>query len=242
MDEVLKLEKVSKMYKMGEVDVVALSGIDLVIRKNEFVSIIGPSGSGKSTLLSIIGLLTKPTSGKVLIEGKDVSKMNDDQLAEIRGKRIGFVFQTFNLIPSMTALDNVMIPMIFAGVPYEQRVKRARELLKEVGLSHRMDHYPNQMSGGERQRVAIARALANDPALILADEPTGNLDSKSGEEIIELFVKLHREGRTLVLVTHDDDIASVSHRHVHIKDGKIVSDRRVKGRVDYHIVKKKKKI
>lgn len=236
--EVLRLENVKKIYKLGSVNVEALKGINLVVRENEFLSIIGPSGSGKSTLLSIMGLLTRPTSGKVFIEGVDTSILNEDEMARIRGRRIGFVFQTFNLIPSMTALENVMVPMIFAGVPRDERVRRANKLLDEVGLSHRKRHFPNQLSGGERQRVAIARALANDPAIILADEPTGNLDSKSGAEVIELFIDLYKRGRTLILVTHDDDIASVSKRHVHLRDGLIVSDE-MTGRKPSSIVKHK---
>ncbi|MEM5853095.1 MAG: ABC transporter ATP-binding protein [Candidatus Aenigmatarchaeota archaeon] len=222
MKPTVELKNVSKIYKMDEVEVVALKDVNLKIMEKEFVAIIGPSGSGKSTLLHLIGLLDKPTSGKVFLDGIDTSKLKDKQLARLRGEKIGFVFQFFNLYPTLTALENVELPMIIAEKNKKESEKRAIELLKKVGLEKRADHLPSQLSGGERQRVAIARALANDPALILADEPTGNLDSKSGEEIMKIFDKLKEDGKTIVMVTHEMNIARYAERIIYLKDGRII--------------------
>lgn len=216
------LKGVKKLYMMGDTEIAALCGIDLDIKKSEFVSITGPSGSGKSTLLHIIGALDRPTHGKVMIDGRDVSGMNDSQLAEIRCRKIGFVFQSFNLIPRMSALENVMLPMWFAG--FENREEKARKLLEEVGLGDRINNKPAQMSGGQQQRVAIARSLANNPEIIIADEPTGNLDSRTGSEIIKLLHDVNDKGATLILVTHEMKIAGLADRQIYIKDGMIVKD------------------
>jgi putative ABC transport system ATP-binding protein len=221
---VVKLENVKKIYKLGETEINALNGVSLEIKRNEFVSIMGPSGCGKSTMLHIIGCLDVPTSGKLMINNKDVSKLSDDELAEIRNKEIGFVFQFYYLQENLTSIENVELPMIFAGMNEDERKKRAAELLKIVGLEKRMYSYPRELSGGERQRIAIARALANNPSLILADEPTGNLDSKSGEEIMKLFKKLNSLGNTIVVVTHDKVIASHTSRIIKLKDGKIIGE------------------
>ncbi len=209
-----------KVYKMGSVEVEALRGVSLKIERGEFVAIMGPSGSGKSTLMNIMGLLDTPTRGKVYLMGRDVSRLGEDELAEIRGKTVGFVFQRFNLLPYLTALENVLLPTLFLG---EKREDRARELLEAVGLGHRIHHLPSQLSGGEQQRVAIARALINDPEIILADEPTGNLDSKTGKQIMEIFRDLHKKGKTLILVTHDEEVAGYAERVVRIRDGRILS-------------------
>ena len=220
---IVRAENVVKIYRMGKVDVKALDGVTLAIPEGEFLAIMGPSGSGKSTLMHLIGCLDKPTSGKLWVDGQDVTQLSDRRLAKLRGRTIGFVFQSFNLIPRISALENVMLPMNFAGaIPRPKRRKRAIELLELVGLGHRVTHMPSELSGGEQQRVAIARALANDPKLLLADEPTGNLDTKTGREILELFKELHREGRTVVVVTHDPDVASYAERIVHLVDGRIV--------------------
>lgn len=219
--ELVRLEDVQKIYVMDQVEVPALRGITLSVAKGEFVSMMGPSGSGKSTLMNLIGCLDRPTRGKVFIDGKDVSKLNDNSLAEIRRKKIGFVFQQFNLIPRLTALENVTLPMWFAGMEKNSRAERAANLLARVGLRGRMMHKPTELSGGERQRVSIARALANDPELILADEPTGNLDSKSGNEILELLEDLNRDGRTIIMVTHDPDYGRRAQRMIKLKDGLI---------------------
>ncbi len=223
MKEIVRLENVWKIYDMGEVKIEALRGITLEIREGEYVIIVGPSGSGKSTLLHILGLLDKPTKGLVLMEGQDTSKMKDKKLAHLRNRKIGFVFQSYNLLPRLSALENVELPMIYAGVPPRKRRKRALELLELVGLGNRIHHRPNQLSGGQQQRVAVARALANDPVFILADEPTGNLDTKSGEELLKLFRKLHEMGKTLVVVTHNLEIVSEGTRVIRIKDGMIES-------------------
>jgi putative ABC transport system ATP-binding protein len=220
--KLVELRNVWKIYKTGKrIHVEALRGINLQIKKGDFLTIMGPSGSGKSTLMHIIGCLDKPTRGEVFIKGYETSKLSDEELAKIRNKMIGFVFQSFNLIPTLTALENVMLPMMFAKVPRNKREKRARELLEKLGLSDLGDHFPNQLSGGEQQRVAIARALANNPELILADEPTGNLDSKASRNIMRIFRKLNREGKTLVVVTHDPTWKKYSKKTINIIDGKI---------------------
>jgi len=224
---VIEIRDLRKTYQMGATAVHALAGISVDIRRNEYVAIMGPSGSGKSTLLNIIGCLDVPTSGTYVLNGQRASDMDDDQLARIRNREIGFVFQTFNLLPRSNALHNVELPLIYSGVPARERAERARRALQAVGLGERMEHRPNELSGGQRQRVAIARALVNDPAIILADEPTGALDSRTGEEIMELFNRLHREGNTIILVTHEEPIARHSHRIVRLRDGRIESDERL---------------
>jgi len=218
----IKLKDVGKVYQMDEVKVQALKNVDLEINKNEFVAIMGPSGSGKSTLLHMIGCLDRPSYGKVFLNGVDISKLNDSELARLRGREIGFVFQTFNLYPTLTALENVELPMMIIEKNKKERKQRALELLKIVGMEGRAEHLPSQLSGGERQRIAIARALANDPQIILADEPTGNLDSISGTEIMKTLVKLNESGKTVVVITHDQTIASHAKKIVKIKDGEII--------------------
>ncbi|MDD5511287.1 MAG: ABC transporter ATP-binding protein [Dehalococcoidales bacterium] len=218
----IELNKVTKVYRMGKVEVNALRGVSLSINMGEMVAIIGASGSGKSTMLNLIGCLDKPTSGSYFFEGVNVSQLNDNQLAEVRNKKIGFVFQDFNLLPRATALSNVELPLIYSGGAHDRR-QRAIESLQRVGLSKRVDHKPTEMSGGEQQRVAIARALINNPPIILADEPTGNLDSKSSADIMDIFHDLHQEGKTIILITHESDIAAQAQRIVRICDGEIVS-------------------
>ncbi|OYT57665.1 MAG: macrolide ABC transporter ATP-binding protein [Candidatus Aenigmarchaeota archaeon ex4484_14] len=223
MRSIIELKNVSKIYQLGKVEVKALNNVSFSIGSSDLISIMGPSGSGKSTLLDIIGLLTKPTLGQVFVDHVPTTEMDNDQMAEIRRKKIGFIFQTFNLIPRLTALENVMLPMWFAGVPDEEKKKRATHLLEIVGLGSRINHRPTEMSGGERQRVAIARALANNPEVILADEPTGNLDSKAGEQVIDILLNLHKnEKRAVVIVTHDPSLARKAKKRIKIKDGKIV--------------------
>jgi len=222
-------EDLWKTYDMGsEQQVHALRGVDLRIDRNEYVAIMGPSGSGKSTLMNLIGCLDSPTKGRYWLNGQLVSELHDDELARIRNKEIGFVFQTFNLLARATALHNVELPLIYNGTASEERIERAKAALKAVDLADRMMHKPNELSGGQRQRVAVARALVNNPAIILADEPTGNLDSQTGAEIMALFDRLHREGNTIVLVTHEHDIAAYAHRVIHLKDGKVAGDVRKK--------------
>jgi putative ABC transport system ATP-binding protein len=225
---VIKTEDLAKVYEMGAEQVHALRGLDVEIRKGEYVAIMGPSGSGKSTLMNLIGCLDSPSSGKYWLAGRLVSDLDDDELAYIRNKEIGFVFQTFNLLPRATALHNVELPLIYNGTPAEERLERAKKALERVDLVDRMNHKPNELSGGQRQRVAIARALVNSPSIVLADEPTGNLDSKTGDEIMALFENLYRQGNTIILVTHENDIAQHAHRIIHIRDGKIASDQAVK--------------
>ncbi|HTG65351.1 MAG TPA: ABC transporter ATP-binding protein [Flavobacterium sp.] len=220
----IKISNIKRDFVLGNEIVYVLKGIDLEIKKGEYVALMGPSGSGKSTLMNLLGCLDTPTSGSYILNGKDVSKMKDDELAEIRNKEIGFVFQTFNLLPRTTALDNVALPMIYAGYPKPERNKRATEVLKQVNLADRMDHQPNQLSGGQRQRVAVARALVNKPSIILADEPTGNLDSKTSVEIMKLFGDIHAQGNTVILVTHEEEIAAYAHRIIRLRDGLIESD------------------
>ena len=224
----IDIENITKDYVMGEEVVRALRGVTLQIRRNEYIAIMGPSGSGKSTLMNMLGCLDTPSRGRYWLNGKLVSEMDDDELAHIRNKEIGFVFQTFNPLARATALHNVELPLIYSGMASKDRAERAKKSLALVELSDRMHHKPNELSGGQRQRVAIARALVNSPSIILADEPTGNLDSATGEEIMKLFDKLHGEGNTIILVTHERDIAAYAHRTISIRDGKIASDERVK--------------
>ena len=221
---VIDIENITKHYVMGQETVHALRGVSLQIRRNEYLAIMGPSGSGKSTLMNMLGCLDTPSSGRYFFNGKDVSSMNDDELAAIRNHEIGFVFQTFNLLPRSTSLRNVELPLIYAGIDPEVREEKAAEALRDVGLGDRMHHKPNELSGGQRQRVAIARALVNDPSIILADEPTGNLDSKTGEEIMQLLENLYQRGNTIILVTHEPDIARHARRTVFLRDGLVESD------------------
>ena len=224
MGNVIKIRNIIRDFKLGQETVHVLKGIDLDIDRGEYVAIMGPSGSGKSTLMNIIGCLDTATAGTYILNGKDVSKMSDDELADIRNTEIGFVFQTFNLLPRTTALDNVALPMVYAGVSKTERTKRATEVLADVGLSDRMDHKPNQLSGGQRQRVAVGRALINKPSIILADEPTGNLDSKTSLEILNLFEDIHKAGNTVIMVTHEEDVAARAKRVIRLIDGMISSD------------------
>jgi putative ABC transport system ATP-binding protein len=217
----IDVSHLSKIYKMDSVETVALDDVSFSIKKGEFVAIMGPSGSGKSTLMHILGALDTPTSGTYVLDGQDVSKLSKDQLAEIRNKKIGFVFQAFNLLPRTTAIKNVALPMIYAGIPKDERIKKAEELLREVGLGDRMNHTSSQLSGGQMQRVAIARALSMNPSIILADEPTGNISTVQAEEIMRILQGLQKQGHTIVLITHEPSIAAFSQRTIHIKDGKI---------------------
>lgn len=221
---VIITQNICKRYLMGETIIDALCDVSLTIRKNEYVALMGPSGSGKSTLMNILGCLDTPTSGSYLLNGKEVSQMSDDELAYIRNKEIGFVFQTFNLLPRLTALENVEMPLIYAGIRSSQRKARSEAVMELVGLKDRMHHKPNQLSGGQRQRVAIARALVNEPSIILADEPTGNLDTKTSDEIMSIFDEIHRNGNTVILVTHEEDIARHAKRIIRLRDGSIETD------------------
>jgi putative ABC transport system ATP-binding protein len=223
----IRAEGLAKTYRMGAEDVPALRGVDLTIRRGEYLAIMGPSGSGKSTLMNLIGCLDTPSAGKYWLAGRLVSELNDDDLAAIRNKEIGFVFQTFNLLPRATALHNVELPLIYSGTPPRERLEKARQALEAVELGNRMSHKPAELSGGQRQRVAIARALVNSPSIVLADEPTGNLDSRTGEEIMALFARLHQQGNTIILVTHENDIAEHARRIVRLRDGLIESDQPV---------------
>ncbi|GET46933.1 MAG: ABC transporter ATP-binding protein [Capnocytophaga felis] len=220
----LEVRDIKRDFKLGSEVLHVLKGIFLSIEKGEYVALMGPSGSGKSTLMNILGCLDTPTSGEYILNGRDVSKLSDGELADIRNKEIGFVFQTFNLMPRTTALDNVALPMIYAGIGKDKRRERAKEVLELVGLGDRMTHKPNELSGGQRQRVAVARALVNHPSIILADEPTGNLDSKTSYEIMALFDEIHQKGNTVILVTHEEDIAQHAHRIIRLRDGLIDSD------------------
>jgi putative ABC transport system ATP-binding protein len=225
-NEVIKLEEIKKSYYMGKQELQVLKGITLDILSNEYVALMGPSGSGKSTLMNILGCLDSPTAGTYILNGHDVSTMHDNELAEIRNKEIGFVFQQFNLLPRLSALENVALPLVYAGIPKKIRLEMAGEVLRKVDLSDRSHHKPNEMSGGQCQRVAIARALVNNPSIILADEPTGNLDSKTSHEIMNIFSKIHEEGNTVVLVTHEEDISNFAKRVIRLRDGLIESDKR----------------
>ena len=224
----ISLKNIYKIYNVGGEEVRALDGVGLEIKENEYLAIMGPSGSGKSTMMNMIGCLDTPTSGFYQFEGEMVNEMDDDQLASIRNRKIGFIFQTFNLLPKATSQHNVEIPLIYANIRKNKRTELAMEALKSVGLSDRMHHKPNELSGGQRQRVAIARALVNSPSIILADEPTGNLDSKSGHEIMDILDKLHKAGNTIILVTHEDEIAQHAHRIIRLFDGKIIEDFEIK--------------
>lgn len=224
MSLVIKIRNITRDFPLGNEIVKVLKGIDLDIERGEYVALMGPSGSGKSTLMNLLGCLDTPTSGSYELNGSDVSNMTDDELAEIRNKEIGFVFQTFNLLPRTTALENVALPMIYAGLSKSERTERAKQVLTDVGLADRMDHKPNQLSGGQRQRVAVGRALVNHPSIILADEPTGNLDSKTSDEIMKLFGDIHKAGNTVILVTHEEEIAENAHRIIRLRDGIVESD------------------
>ena len=226
MQGIIHLESLKKNYYLGKQVIEVLKGISLDIFKNEYVALMGPSGSGKSTLMNILGCLDSPTAGKYILNGLDVSKMSDNDLADVRNKEIGFVFQQFNLLPRLTAAENVALPLVYAGVPKKQRMEKAMDVLNKVNLADRSHHKPNEMSGGQNQRVAIARALVNDPSMILADEPTGNLDSKTSYEIMEIFGKIHSSGNTVILVTHEEDIANFAQRIIRLRDGVIESDKR----------------
>lgn len=231
MNDVILLKKIVRNFALGSQTVKVLKGIDLSIKHNEYVALMGPSGSGKSTVMNLLGCLDTPTSGEYWLNGKDVSRLTDNDLAEIRNTEIGFVFQTFNLLPRSTALENVMLPLIYAGMGSKERKERAEEVLTQVGLSDRMDHRPNQLSGGQRQRVAVARALVNRPSIILADEPTGNLDSKTSVEIMSLFNEIHKNGNTVILVTHEEEIALHSKRIIRLRDGEIEKDELVEAQL-----------
>lgn len=223
---VIQVKELSKIYIMGTTRVNALQTVTLDIGRNDYVALMGPSGSGKSTLMNLLGCLDTPTSGDYFLDGTNVSSMGDADLAEVRNKQIGFVFQTFNLLPRMTALENVALPLVYGGVRKSARIEKATQVLESVGLGDRIDHKPNELSGGQRQRVAIARALVNDPSIILADEPTGNLDSKTSYEIMEIFEKIHAAGNTIILVTHEEDISKYAHRIVRLRDGLVESDQK----------------
>ena len=224
MNSIIELDNIQKSYYMGKMELKVLRGISLEISKNEYVALMGPSGSGKSTLMNLIGCLDSPTGGRYILNGKDVSKMPDDDLAEVRNKEIGFVFQQFNLLPRLTAAENVALPLVYNGSSKKSRTELSLEMLNRVGLSDRSHHKPNELSGGQNQRVAIARALVNSPSIILADEPTGNLDSKTSVEIMNIFSKIQSDGNTVILVTHEEDIAKFAHRIIRLKDGLIESD------------------
>lgn len=224
MKEIIRLEDICRIYRVGSQEVRALDGVSLSVSRNEYVAIMGPSGSGKSTLMNILGCLDSPDSGRYILNGTDVSEMEDGELADVRNREIGFVFQSFNLLPRYNALENVALPMVYAGVPAGERRVKAAQALRSVGLEDRMDHRPNELSGGQRQRVALARALINSPSIILADEPTGNLDTHTSVEIMRLFDEIYRGGNTVIVVTHEEDIAAYAHRVIRLRDGRIESD------------------
>ena len=224
MKEIIRLEDICRIYRVGSQEVRALDGVSLSVYKNEYVAIMGPSGSGKSTLMNILGCLDSPDSGRYILNGTDVSEMDDGEMADVRNREIGFVFQSFNLLPRYNALENVALPMVYAGVPAGERREKAAQALRSVGLEDRMDHRPNELSGGQRQRVALARALINSPSIILADEPTGNLDTHTSVEIMRLFDEIYRNGNTVIVVTHEEDIAAYAHRVIRLRDGRVESD------------------
>lgn len=232
MQPVIQVENLVKIYRTGKVEVRALQGVTFAVFPGEFIAIMGPSGSGKTTLMNILGCLDTPTGGRYILDGVEVSSLRENQLAEIRNRKIGFVFQNFHLLPRLTAFQNVELPLLYAGVPKSLRVRRVQELLERVGLADRMHHRPSELSGGQMQRVAIARALVNNPAIILADEPTGNLDTLSGEEIMAIFQELNEEGKTIILVTHERDIAQHAKRVIHFRDGRILKNEDISGRLD----------
>jgi putative ABC transport system ATP-binding protein len=225
---IIRTKDLTKVYEMGSEEVHALKGVNLEIERGEYVAIMGPSGSGKSTLMNLIGCLDSATSGEYWLNERAVSDLSDDDLARVRNEEVGFVFQSFHLLPRYTAIENVQLPLVYSNIPHEERIARAKQALEAVDLTDRMHHRPNQLSGGQRQRVAIARALINHPSILLADEPTGNLDSKTGIEILALFDKLHQAGNTIIIVTHESDVAAHAHRMIHLRDGKIESDERAK--------------
>jgi putative ABC transport system ATP-binding protein len=228
MESIIKLKGISKIYKMGDSEVKALSNVDLKIERGDFLLIVGPSGSGKSTMMNLVGALDFASKGDIFLDDQNIEHLTESELAQIRGKKIGFVFQTFNLIPTLTAIENIALPMIFQGVSKEERMQRAEKILEQVKLTHRRTHLPNELSGGERQRVAIGRALANDPEVILADEPTGNLDTKTGLEIMKLFTEFNKRGKTIIIVTHDLDLLKYAQKVLKIRDGEIVEQRKIK--------------
>ena len=229
-DNIIELKNVCKSYQLGSVEIKALCDVDLQIKRGDFLAIVGPSGSGKSTMMNLVGALDLSSRGDIFLDGQNIEHLPESELAQIRGKKIGFVFQTFNLIPTLNVVENIALPMIFHGISKEERTKRAEEIVKEVGLSHRKNHFPKELSGGERQRVAIGRALANDPEVILADEPTGNLDTKTGTEIIKIFVDLNKKGKTIILVTHNPGLIKYAQKVLKISDGKIIENRKVNKR------------
>lgn len=231
MDKVIDIQNITKFYEMGDVLIKALNGVTVDIERNEFVALMGPSGSGKSTLMNVLGCLDTPTSGIYILNGSLVSDMTDNELAEIRNKEIGFVFQTFNLLPRLNAWENVALPLVYAGMGRKKRYERAMEVLESVGLADRSDHKPNELSGGQRQRVAIARALVNHPSIILADEPTGNLDTKTSEEILRIFHTIHEKGNTVIMVTHEEDVARHALRIIRLRDGVVETDGREEGKL-----------
>jgi len=220
-EEIIKLKNVHKDYQMGDSIIAAVESIDLTINKGDFIAIVGPSGSGKSTLMNLVGALDLATQGDIFLDGQNIEYLEESELAQIRGRKIGFIFQTFNLIPTLTALENVMLPMMFQDISREERKEKAMDLLKQVNLTHRAEHLPSELSGGEMQRVAIARALANNPEVVLADEPTGNLDSKTGKDIIQIFINLNKQGKTIIMVTHDLEMAKYANKVIRLRDGKI---------------------
>jgi putative ABC transport system ATP-binding protein len=232
--EIIVIKGIKKYYKVGNQEVRALNGVDIIINKNEYVAIMGPSGSGKSTMMNILGCLDSPTGGTYILNGTDVSQMDDNALAEVRNKEIGFIFQSFNLLPRYNALDNVALPLIYSGAGKAEREKRAKEAIDSVDLTDRMHHKPNELSGGQRQRVAVARALVNKPSIILADEPTGNLDSKTSADIMKLFAEIHKKGNTIIVVTHEEDIAKHAKRIIRLRDGIIESDQPNPNSLDYN--------
>jgi len=227
-DNIIELKDVCRYYQLGDSQIKALCDVDLQIKRGDFLAIVGPSGSGKSTMMNLVGALDLSSRGDIFLDGQNIEHLPESELAQIRGKKIGFVFQTFNLIPTLNAIENIALPMIFHGIGKEERMKRAEEILREVSLTHRRNHFPKELSGGERQRVAIGRALANDPEVILADEPTGNLDSHTGLEIIKLFAELNKKGKTIILVTHNMDLIKYAQKVLKISDGKIIEQRKVK--------------